>query len=113
MVCKRYQLFTEEFRRHVMIVAALTAAICILVGFCSLLCSKSEATDNMNYKYYTSVEIKNGDTLWDIASKYMTEEYGSLQEYVAEVKELNGLPSDNIRSGQFIVVPYYSTEGER
>lgn len=112
MVCRRYPLFREEYVRLVMIIAALMAAICILTGLCSLSGTKSEASDEMSYKYYTSVEIKNGDTLWDIASEYMTDEYGSLQEYVAEVKELNNLPSDNIRSGQSIVIPYYATEME-
>ncbi len=112
MVCRRYPLFREEYVRLVMIIAALMAAICILAGLCSLSGTKSEASDEMSYKYYTSVEIKNGDTLWDIASEYMTDEYGSLQEYVAEVKELNNLPSDNIRSGQSIVIPYYATEME-
>lgn len=112
MTCRKYRLFTEEFIRYVVMIAAVTLVICSLAGFCSHLGTKSEASNDVNYKYYTSVEIKNGDTLWDIASKYMTEEYGSLQEYVEEVKELNHLPSDNIRSGQSIVVPYYMTELE-
>lgn len=112
MVCRKYPFFREDFIRLVTIIAALTAAICILAGLCSFSGTKSEASDEITYKYYTSVEIKNGDTLWDIASKYITDEYSSLQEYVAEVKELNNLPGDHIRSGQSIVIPYYATEME-
>lgn len=112
MICRKYQLLTERFVRHVMLAAALAIVICTAAGFCSLLGTSSEASVDADYKYYTSVEIKNGDTLWDIASKYITDEYSSLQEYVAEVKELNGLSSDNIRSGQSIVVPYYSRDIE-
>ena len=73
--------------------------------------SKSKATDEViSFKYYTSVEVEYGDTLWGIASNYMTEEYRSLQDYIEEIKTLNGLQSDMIRSGQFLVIPYYSSE---
>ena len=37
---------------------------------------ESKASDEaQNCKYYTSVRIEEGDSLWDIAEEYMTEEY--------------------------------------
>ena len=88
-------------------VLALTA--CVLTGSIIFSVSRSKAADAKSpYKYYTSVEIERGDTLWSIASEYMTEEYDNLQEYVTEVKVLNGLGDDEIHSGQFLIVPYYS-----
>lgn len=66
-----------------------------------------EARGGQGYKSYTSIEIQSGDSLWSIASEYMTEEYGSVQEYMKEIKSLNGLRSDEIHAGKFLVVPYY------
>ena len=85
--------------------------VLVLAGSSIFFVSKSKATDEViSFKYYTSVEVEYGDTLWGIASNYMTEEYRSLQDYIEEIKTLNGLQSDMIRSGQFLVIPYYSSE---
>lgn len=116
MTCKRYQLTVQKIIQHLTtiryfaMIAILALTICSLVGLGTYWGSNSEASNDSRYKYYTSVEIKNGDTLWDIASQYISEEYASPQEYVAEVKSLNGMQGDSIRSGQFLIVPYYSPE---
>ena len=59
-------------------------------------------------KLVTSVEIKKGDTLWSIAANYITEEYKSINHYIEEIKYSNGLSTDQIQAGNFIIVPYYS-----
>ncbi|MCI5741455.1 MAG: LysM peptidoglycan-binding domain-containing protein [Lachnospiraceae bacterium] len=72
---------------------------------------ESKASDEaQNCKYYTSVRIEEGDSLWDIAGEYMTEEYENKTAYIAEVKELNQLGDDEIHTGEYLVVPYYSQE---
>lgn len=58
-------------------------------------------------KFYTSIEIQPGDSLWSIASDYMSEEYASIQEYIEDVKALNGMGTDEIHAGKFIIIPYY------
>ncbi len=116
MIYRRYQMFAQRMisyltmTRYYTMIVVLVLFVCSLLGLGTLLGSSSEASNDNSYKYYTSVEIKNGDTLWNIASEYITEEYASLQEYVMEVKLLNGMQGDSIRSGQFLVVPYYSSE---
>ena len=45
------------------------------------------------YKYYTSIRVSSGDTLWDIAKEYRTEEYSDISSYIAEVREINHLSS--------------------
>ena len=40
------------------------------------------------YKYYTSIRVSSGDTLWDIAKEYRTEEYSDISSYIAEVREI-------------------------
>ena len=52
---------------------------------------------SQNYFEYT---VKKGDTLWDLAEKYL----GSGTRY-KEIKELNNLTSDTIYAGQTLKIP--------
>ncbi len=58
-------------------------------------------------KVITSLYIEDGDTLWDIASRYYTEDCSSLRSYIKEIKECNNLTSDRIHAGEYLIVPYY------
>lgn len=62
------------------------------------------------YKYYTSIRVSSGDTLWDIANEYRTEEYSSISSYISEVRMINHLKSNQITDGMYLCVPYYSVE---
>ncbi len=62
------------------------------------------------YKYYTSIVVEKGDTLWDIANQYITPEYGDISEYIGEVKYLNHLRGDEIHAGEYLTIPYYSDD---
>ena len=54
---------------------------------------------------YISVPITTNDTLWSIADKYYADEFGTIKDYVKEIKRCNSLKSDNIYAGRYIVVP--------
>lgn len=62
-------------------------------------------------KQIVSVQIKKGDTLWSIADKYITDDYKNMKSYIREIKETNGLSSDTIHEGNYIVIPYFA-QGE-
>ena len=59
-------------------------------------------------KLVTSIEVKNGDTLWGIAAEFMSDEYDDLNQYIEEIKDSNGMASDDIHTGNYIIVPYYA-----
>jgi len=83
----------------------------VFLGSSLLGTKQSKASDEQpRYKYYTSIQVENGDTLWAIAEEYMTREYENHAEYIAEIKKLNGLGEDDIHTGEHLVVPYYSAE---
>lgn len=75
---------------------------------------KAKAQSNevtASYKYYKSITIDGGDTIWDFAALYAnTDFYDSYDCYIKEVMEINHLKSEQIISGQNIIVPYYSSE---
>lgn len=93
----------------------LTAVFMITIGsvvYGSMFSSAQEqSTDAHQYKYFKSIEIQSGDSLWSIAEEYCDDAYdGDIREYIAEIKELNSLTSDNIHAGKKLLVIYYDTE---
>ncbi len=62
------------------------------------------------YTYYKSIEIQPGDTLWGIAEETMTSAYNSTAEYVQVLKDINNLQSDDIQSGQYLIIQYEDTK---
>lgn len=61
-------------------------------------------------KLVTSVKIEKGDSLWSIASRYISEEYKDMESYIKEIKFSNGLTSDVILEGNYITIPYYTAK---
>lgn len=57
-------------------------------------------------KYYRSIEVQSGDTLWDIAELYMDDSYHSVTEYMNELIEINQLGSGRIHEGRYLTVVY-------
>ncbi len=89
----------------------IAAVLLFIVLLCSVLFITKTVTaqrEGKRIKLVTSIEIKKGDTLWSIASRYRSEEYDDLNEYIEEIKNSNGMVSDEIHSGNFIIVPYYT-----
>ncbi|MBQ7433717.1 MAG: LysM peptidoglycan-binding domain-containing protein [Lachnospiraceae bacterium] len=58
-------------------------------------------------KYYTSILIQPGDTLWTIAEQYVSPEYDSVQSYVNELKFMNGMTGSTIYAGNYLTIAYY------
>lgn len=68
--------------------------------------AEEKAVKPMN-RYYTSIQLKQGDSLWDIAGEYAKGSQYSVSEYVNELKRMNGLKGENIHSGEYITVVYF------
>ncbi len=58
----------------------------------------------------TSIQIQKGDTLWNIADEYITDDYDSMDEYMEEICAINHILPGDIHSGQYLTIPYYSAE---
>lgn len=96
-------------RRRLYCIAALLTVILVLV-FNTANIANAGTREAERYKYFTSIEVQAGTSLWDIAEEYMTEEYDSPQEYIQEVKNINHMNQDLIYEGSYLCVPYYSSE---
>lgn len=102
---------TVRMQKRLLTMAFFCLAI-VLVSLCfSFITNADSAAKRHAYKYYTEITVSEGDSLWDIAQHYMTEEYDSPKAYIKEVKDINALlDADQIYSGQHLIIPYYSTE---
>ncbi len=81
--------------------AALTAAL--LCAFASGTVTGHASSPERKAARYESVRIHGGDSLWSIAEEYGGG--GDTAAYVEELKSLNGLTSDAITAGSYLVVP--------
>ncbi len=67
--------------------------------------------DKPSYKYYTSYTVSEGENLSSLAEEFMTDEYRTVDEYIAEVASINHIASvSDIYAGQKIILPYFSKE---
>ena len=83
----------------------LATILFITIGSAIFGSSFSDAHGNaqespITYKYYKSIVIQPGET----------DDYGSTQEYVDELKEINSLESDSIQESKYLMIAYYDEE---
>lgn len=104
----------ERIRRTRQIFERILLTVCIIallvIGSSTIFAkaTTAEEADKVYYKYYTQIEIQDGDSLWSLAGKYMKNgPYESRKEYMEEVAQLNQLSSTKIIKGQHLIVPYY------
>jgi len=101
----------RQLRRRILgTISALCMVFLFAVCFGSTSSSAHEENDTVYFKYFESIQVEEGDTLTSIAQEYADFHY-TVQEYISEVVSINHLESqDMITAGQYIVVPYYSSD---
>lgn len=102
----------KEIRKHLlMTIMTICLVVSFSLGIGSFLSNAGDRRSETSCKYYKSIMISSGDTLWTIAQDYIDREhYHSLPDYIREIKRLNGMKGDNINYGEHLIVPYYDTE---
>ncbi len=101
----------RECRRN-RTLCVLAACLSLLFVFStdSFLASASEHSGQTACKYYTSIRIQEDDTLYSIAGTYMDKQhYASEEAYIKELCRINFLEDEMIRTGMYLIVPYYDT----
>lgn len=80
---------------------AITVIILSIILLISVLSFKAMTEKEI---YYKDIEIKNGQTLWQIAES----EFGSdsnIRKYVYQIKQINNLKNSILSPGQVIKIP--------
>ncbi|MCP1101714.1 LysM repeat protein [Aequitasia blattaphilus] len=97
---RKREMYIKKFTA-VVISLALVGTLNIVYG--SQITAKG--SENALKKYYKSVEIEAGDTLWDLAQKHKGD--ADIRDYINEIKQLNQLDSDTIHYENYLTVSYY------
>lgn len=95
--------------KKIIIIAAIIVLSVIYIGITHKEAPETNAS-RASEKYFTCITVEPGDTLWDIAEEYKTEEYASTQDYIDEVLAINNLNTANIVSGTSLLIPYYEVK---
>lgn len=100
----------ERIAKRVAMFAAVLCVIVFVFGRFALN-GKAEAEKVHKFKYYTSVQLQYGESLWSLSEKYMDDELYTNASYIEEVKSINHIhDEDEVMAGKMLIVPYYSTE---
>lgn len=106
---------TIFFKNNTHLIVICISVFIMFITICSgIIITKAAVVDNgksEQFKYYTSINIEKGDTLWSIASDYVSDS-NTINNYVKDLKEINNLQTDCIKQGQNLIVYYYSAENK-
>lgn len=111
-ISKKMQRMKMRRRRIAAMFLALCLAVTCVVSYQSLTIRASARDEKITFKYYTSITVHTGDSLWSIAEKYNnTSYYKDNKSYMKEICSINNIEDASVlRAGQRLVVPYFSTE---
>lgn len=100
----------KELRRNISLF--IMTMVLIIVSSSVLFSFKTKAQEKNEvifYKYYKSITVSDGETLWGYAVQYADpSHYCDYQEYIDEVLCMNGMFDEQITVGQHILLPYFS-----
>lgn len=98
---KRIRRSSNTIKKGFLSIAAL-----LLISLCINFIPTTVKAETCEPTSYESVLINNGDTLWSIAKEYNTSDI-STNDYIDEIKTINGLTGDSINGGNYILIPVY------
>ena len=87
-----------------MLLIVIATVTVLIISYSSPIQAKESGTSR---KQYISILINPGDSLWSIACEYADCHYSNIHEYIDEVMFINGLTSDLINAGCYLLVPHY------
>lgn len=101
--------FYNMIKKNSFIISLCSLILLVLFISFSVISTTVTAEKSFNkVKLVTCVKIEKGESLWSIASRYISEEYKDMESYIKEIKKSNGLTSDVIHEGNYITIPYYT-----
>ena len=99
----------NSLTKFVLSVMVVAAVVCIILFSNKNVTNADESGEAVQLtKYFKTITIEKGDSLWSIANEYKSGDYRRTEDYVNELKSMNNLHSDQIRTGQKLVVAYFA-----
>lgn len=100
----------REVRRNIFMIVAGVSLILVLSFLHKSIVTNASALSTKTYcKYYESIMIEEGDTLWAFADEFSDDlHYDNIFDYIEEVCFINHIESnETLVAGNYIILPYY------
>ena len=107
---RKREAVVRRQRSIIAIVIIVLVSLGILLGTGMSVLASSKADPSAYNKYYKSIRVEYGDTLWTIADEYIQDLNIEKTDYIAEICALNHIDGNDIKAGDYIVVSYYYKE---
>ena len=107
MIEKIRSVPTGHRGRFIFALTAVFAVIAVITASLFLTAGSTEGKEiRALKKYYSSMTVSEGDTLWDLGKRFSsdTESQG---EYAKNIMKLNNMNDDNICEGMNLIYYYY------
>ncbi|MDO4803189.1 MAG: LysM peptidoglycan-binding domain-containing protein [Lachnospiraceae bacterium] len=98
-------------KRRIAMAMAIVIVTLIMVLACIKFTARATIAENaarFSKKYYKSYLVESGDTLWTIAESECGSRWNNNWDYIDEVMLINGLKSETIKAGNYLMLPYYT-----
>ncbi|MBO4412128.1 MAG: LysM peptidoglycan-binding domain-containing protein [Lachnospiraceae bacterium] len=93
-------------KKRILVLSIIVVAVFVLILGVKSIWTSAKQIEGPAQTCYESYLIRENDSLWSIAREYAPKMNMSITSYIEELKRVNGLTSDQIRSGGKIVVLY-------
>lgn len=101
----------RQIRRNILVTGmAVFLILSLSATFFSFRSKAGSDSEQIMYKYFKSISVSYGDTLSTYADDYNVESEQERESYIQEIMRINHLEDETIRSGEYLIVPYYSSE---
>ncbi len=102
----RHRQINRHYRQLVLFLCGIITVLVVL-----LFTSKNSVAqaDEMVVQTYRSEVIQPGDTLWSLAEEYRLPDM-SAEEYMIEIRRINQMSSNELVSGEYLILPIYTYE---
>lgn len=97
----------QKTRQRFFVSCFMLLILVIAVTGHNMLTTLAEEESVNGIPYYSSIEIQEGDSLWKIADRYRKGSRMTTQEYIKQLRRMNGLEGDTIHTGAHLTIVYY------
>ena len=88
-----------------LLVVTITLCIIAVLKIGSIVQSQARPLHYNRDTKIISIKIEEGDTVWDIAKRYYSSDFGDFTKYVDSIISMNNLVDDTIHYGNYLIVP--------
>ena len=99
---------STSYKKFIAITSFTFILFIVIISSFTLRTDAKENISSKGEKYYKSILIEKGDTLWSIAEEYKPEHGVSTKKYVNDLKRMNNINNDIIHEGNYLTIYYYT-----